>query len=88
LPFDTSVPPKKKLKSDSETIASVTGGNNGLGSALVICKFSRLMHYIHELVDVQMCRLASIPVFSIYRVMMAVADIMIDALRVFDDFYC
>jgi hypothetical protein len=52
LPFDTSAPPKKKLKSDSETIASVAGGNNGLGSALVICKFSRLMHYIHELVDV------------------------------------
>jgi hypothetical protein len=47
--FDPSDPPKKKLKSDSETIASLVGGNNGLGSALIICKFSRLMYYIHEL---------------------------------------
>lgn len=42
-------PPKKKLKNDSEEIASLAGGNNGLGSALIICKFSRLMHYICEL---------------------------------------
>jgi hypothetical protein len=48
-PFDSSNPPKKKLKNDSETIASVAGGNNGLGSALIICKFSRLMHYIREI---------------------------------------
>jgi len=47
--FDSSDPPKKKLKNDSETIASVAGGNNGLGSALIICKFSRLMHYIRAL---------------------------------------
>jgi hypothetical protein len=51
-PYQTIVsqdPPKKKLKSDSESIASVAGGNNGLGSALIICKFPRLMHYISEL---------------------------------------
>jgi hypothetical protein len=47
--FDSSEPPKKKPNNDSETIASVAGGNNGLGSALIICKFSRLMHYIREL---------------------------------------
>ena len=28
-------PPKKKLKNDSDTIASLAGGNNGLGSALI-----------------------------------------------------
>lgn len=50
--FDSSDPPKKKkLKNDSETIASMAGGNNGLGSALIICKFPRLMHYISELED-------------------------------------
>jgi hypothetical protein len=48
-PFNSSDPPKKKLKSASETIASVAGGNNGLGSAVIICKFSRLMDYIREL---------------------------------------
>ena len=47
--FESSDPPKKKLKNDSEDIASLAGGNNGLGSALIICKFSRLMHYIREL---------------------------------------
>lgn len=47
--FDSSALPKKNVKNDSETIASLAGGNNGLGSALIICKFSRLMHYIREL---------------------------------------
>lgn len=43
------LPPTKKTKlSDSEAIASVAGGNNGLGSCLIICKFERLMHYINE----------------------------------------
>lgn len=50
--FVSSEPPmKKKLKSDSETIASVAGGNNGLGSALILCKFGKLMHYIKEIED-------------------------------------
>lgn len=50
LPIDTSnTPAAKKMKSDSETIASIAGGNNGLGSAIIICKFPRLMHYIAEL---------------------------------------
>jgi hypothetical protein len=46
-PIETPAP--KKVKSDSETIASIAGGNNGLGSAIIICKFPRLMHYIAEL---------------------------------------
>jgi len=52
LPFEdssSSGPAMKKKKSDSETIASIAGGNNGLGSAIIICKFPRLMHYIEEL---------------------------------------
>lgn len=48
--FESAPEPKqKKVKSDSETIASIAGGINGLGSALILCKFSRLMHYIREL---------------------------------------
>jgi hypothetical protein len=42
-------PKRKKVKSDSETIASIAGGINGLGSALIVCKFTRLMYYIHTL---------------------------------------
>eukprot|EP01032_Pedospumella_encystans_P018924 gene18924-21527_t len=50
--FESAPEPKqKKVKSDSETIASIAGGINGLGSALIVCKFSRLMHYIRELED-------------------------------------
>lgn len=50
LPIETSnSPATKKVKSDSETIASIACGNNGLGSAIIICKFPRLMHYIKEL---------------------------------------
>jgi hypothetical protein len=44
-----SAPPAKKLTVESETIASLAGGNNGMGSALIICKFPRLLHYIDEL---------------------------------------
>jgi hypothetical protein len=48
--FEPSVErPIKKQKSESETIASMAGGNNGLGSAIIICKFNRLMHYYREL---------------------------------------
>lgn len=50
LPIETSnTPATKKMKSDIETIASIAGGNNGLGSAIIICRFTRLMHYIAEL---------------------------------------
>jgi hypothetical protein len=45
-------PMSKKMKGDSETIASIAGGTNGLGSSLIICKFSRLMHYIDDLKEV------------------------------------
>jgi hypothetical protein len=41
--------PPKRYKVDSETVASIAGGNNGLGSALIFCKFPRLMHYIELL---------------------------------------
>jgi hypothetical protein len=40
---------RRKEQSDCETIASIAGGINGLGSALIVCNFPRLMHYIHEL---------------------------------------
>jgi hypothetical protein len=41
---------KVQSQSDSETTASIPGAINGLASALIIvCKFPRLMHYIHEL---------------------------------------
>ena len=43
---DVIIPEKKKLKVDSETVASLAAGNNGLGSALILCKFPRLMHYL------------------------------------------
>jgi hypothetical protein len=38
----SSAPPSKKQKNcDSETVASLAGGNDGLGSSLIISKFSR-----------------------------------------------
>jgi len=37
---------KSKLKSDSETLAN---GNNGLGSAIIICKFPRLLRHTDRL---------------------------------------
>jgi hypothetical protein len=53
LRIETSTPPPaKKIKSDNETIASIAGGNNGLGSAIIICKFPRLMHYITEAITI------------------------------------
>jgi hypothetical protein len=36
---DSATPPSKKVKCDSDTVASLAGGNNGRGSALIICKF-------------------------------------------------
>ena len=41
--------PKKKRVTVSETVASVAGGINGLGSALILCKYPRLIHYIDEI---------------------------------------
>ena len=46
---DVEVPATKKLKSASESLASVAGGNNGLGSALVFCKIAKLIHYLEML---------------------------------------
>lgn len=46
---DSNEQPPKRLKSESETVASLAGGNNGFGSALIICKYARLLHYIDTL---------------------------------------
>lgn len=54
--FDYPLEPNpKKAKTgseesqESESVVSIAGGTNGLGSALIVCKFPRLMHYINEL---------------------------------------
>lgn len=48
--FERAPEAKRSMaQSDSETIASMAGGINGLGSALIVCKFPRLMQSIHEL---------------------------------------
>ena len=46
--IDRNFPTKKSKGCQSETVASLCGGNNGLGSALIICKFKKLMEYIKE----------------------------------------
>jgi len=50
-PIETSdsPAPKRPKQCESDTIASIARGNNGMGSAIIICKFPRLMHYIGEL---------------------------------------
>lgn len=49
-PIETSnTPATKKMKSDSEAIANIAGGNNELGSAIIICRFPQLMYYIEKL---------------------------------------
>ena len=50
-PFETSTQEeqtRKRIKNESESVFSRSGGNNGNGSGLIICKFPRLMHYIKE----------------------------------------
>lgn len=42
-------PPKKQKSCDSETLRSICGGNQGQGSAIIISRFKRLMHYYQEL---------------------------------------
>lgn len=46
-----TVPPGKESteKSVTESVASLCGGNSGMGSALIICNFPKLMYYIDEL---------------------------------------
>ena len=49
--FETSIQEdqtRKRIKNESESVFSRSGGNNGNGSGLIICKFPRLMHYIKE----------------------------------------
>lgn len=49
FPYGSIESVKKKAKlSDSETVASMVEGANGIGSAIIICKFNRLMYYIAE----------------------------------------
>jgi hypothetical protein len=48
---DGSNPPAKKPKqvSSESVVSKLAGGtNNGIGRALILCKFPRLMHYIEE----------------------------------------
>ena len=45
---ETVEPSNKKTKCDSETVASLSEGNQGFGSALIICQYVKLMHYINE----------------------------------------
>jgi hypothetical protein len=50
-PFEMSIQEeqtRKRMKNESESVFSRSGGNNGNGSGLIICKFPRLMHYIKE----------------------------------------
>lgn len=42
-------PPKKQKSCDSETLRSISGGNQGQGSAIIISRFKRLMHHYNEL---------------------------------------
>ena len=42
-------PPKKQKFCESETIQSLSGGNQGQGRAIVLSKFKRLMHYLQEI---------------------------------------
>lgn len=48
-PFEGEEGGSRKKLTNSESIASMAGGNGGQGSALVICTFPRLMHYISVL---------------------------------------
>ncbi len=45
----TQPPKKSKHEVDSESIKSLFGGTNGLGSALIVSRHSKLMKYISEL---------------------------------------
>lgn len=42
-------PNAKKANCESDTVASLAGGNNGRGSALIICKFPKLLQHIDAL---------------------------------------
>lgn len=42
-------PPKRQKSCESETIRSLSGGNQGQGRAIIVAKFKRLMHYLHEI---------------------------------------
>ena len=40
---------KQRKANDSETVRSLSGGNSGQGSAIILCNCSRLIHYVNEL---------------------------------------
>jgi hypothetical protein len=42
-------PPKKQKTCESETIRSLSAGNQGQGRAIIVSQFKRLMHYLEEI---------------------------------------
>jgi hypothetical protein len=42
-------PPKKQKTCESETIRSLSGGNQGQGRAIIVSRFKRLIHYLEEI---------------------------------------
>jgi hypothetical protein len=42
-------PPKKQKSCESETIRSLSAGNQGQGRATIVSQFKRLMHYLEEI---------------------------------------
>jgi len=48
-PTTPTQPTKKPKSCDSETIRSLSGGNQGQGRAIIISRFKRLMHYVAEI---------------------------------------
>lgn len=42
-------PPKKQKTCESETIRSLSGGNQGQGCVIIVSQFKRLMHYLGEI---------------------------------------
>lgn len=49
VPYEKMKGKKAAIPTDSETAASAAEGTNGYGSALIFCKFKRLMHYFDEI---------------------------------------
>ena len=42
-------PPKRPKTCDSETMRSLSRGNQGQGRAIIVSQFKRLMHYLREI---------------------------------------
>lgn len=51
-PYPSVTSPQKKQRTcESETIRSLSGGNQGQGRAIIVSQFKRLMHYITEIAN-------------------------------------